>query len=176
MAVRWSRRAAALATARRAGTAVLAAILAVALAGCGLQIPADPHGTLDRVTDGMLRVGVTDNDPWVTQAMSRPDGAAPGGIEPALVVEFADGLRAEVEWHPGSEAALVEALHRGELDMVIGGFLADTPWSDRGATTQPYATTRTAEGEQQHVMLVRMGENRFLTALDAFLLERTEPS
>ncbi len=149
--------------------------IALALAGCGLQIPADPGGTLDRVTDGVLRVGVTDNAPWVTNAMDRPDGAAPGGTEPALVVAFADEMRAEIEWRPGSEAVLAEALHRGEIDLMIGGFLADTPWSDRGALTRPYTTTRTDGGEQQHVMLVRMGENRFLMALDAFLHERAGP-
>lgn len=36
------------------------------LTGCGIQVPADPHGTLDRTRDGAMRVGVTDNPPWVT--------------------------------------------------------------------------------------------------------------
>jgi ABC-type amino acid transport substrate-binding protein len=145
--------------------AVLAAVLAAGLTGCGIQMPADPDGTLDRVEGGALRVGATENPPWVELG----DGPGPAGTEPALIEAFAAQHDAEVEWTTGSEAELLDALERGTLDVVVGGFLDDTPWVDKGATTFPY--TASAGGEDKHVMIVRMGENRLLVELEEFLHE-----
>lgn len=148
--------------------ALAALMLSVSLSGCAIHMPADPHGTLDRVENGVLRVGATENPPWVDD----PEGGEPGiptGTEPALLSDFAAELGAEVSWTLGSEAALVDALEGGALDIVIGGFIDDTPWADEGAITRPYTETVTAEGTRKHVMLVRMGENRFLVALETFL-------
>ncbi|HTN56272.1 MAG TPA: transporter substrate-binding domain-containing protein [Microbacterium sp.] len=143
------------------------ALVAVALTGCGMQIPADPHGTLQRVQDGTLRAGATENPPWVE--VNEAD--APGGLEPDLVVQFAERLDADVRWTTGSEADLIAALERGELDLVVGGFLDDTPWTDRGAMTRPYAERTTEHGNRKQVMIVRMGENALLTELETFLHE-----
>ena len=139
------------------------AALAALLTGCSLQIPADPHGTLDRAEGGVLRVGATENPPWVEV----DEGSEPSGTEVDLLTEFADGRDADVEWTTGSEAVLIDALHRGELDVVVGGFLEDTPWAEKGAVTFPY----TADGPDKHVMIVRMGENRLLVTLEEFLYE-----
>src|SRR5829696_4777577 len=104
---------------------------AVLVAGCGsVRIPADPDGTLDRVRGGVLRVGVSPHEPWTTVT-----AAEPGGIEPDLVRRWAAGLGARVAWTVGGEQPLVQAMERGELDLVIGGITADTPWSDQAATT-----------------------------------------
>lgn len=144
------------------------ALVAVALTGCGMQIPADPHGTLQRVAeDGTLRAGATENRPWVE--VNEAD--APGGLEPDLVVQFAERFDADVRWTTGSEADLIAALERGELDLVVGGFLDDTPWSDRGAVTRPYAERTSEHGGRKQVMIVRMGENALLTELETFLHE-----
>jgi len=143
------------------------AALALLLVGCGMQVPADPRGTLDRVENGVLRVGATENPPWVELG----GAGEPSGSEPELVSAFAEQLDAEVEWTTGSEARLLDALDRGELDMVVGGFLDDTPWVDLGAVTQPYLEIATAQGQEKHVMIVRMGENRLLTTLETFLME-----
>ncbi|WP_455132306.1 hypothetical protein [Microbacterium aurum] len=42
---------------RAVATCVAAIAVAVALAGCGIRIPTDPDGALDRITGGQLRVG-----------------------------------------------------------------------------------------------------------------------
>lgn len=136
------------------------------LVGCA-SIPADPDGTLERVQGGTLRVGVTENAPWVVL----PQNGEPTGTEPELVRAFAERIDAEVEWTEGSETRLAAALEGGELDMVVGGLLGDTPWVRSAATTRPYAETRTADGTERHVMLTPMGENAFLVALETFLDE-----
>jgi ABC-type amino acid transport substrate-binding protein len=152
---------------RAARGAVLIGALAVALTGCGLQVPADPHGTLQRVEGATLRADATELAPWVEMDA---DGE-PTGREPELVEEFAETLDADVEWVTGSEAHLLTALERGEIDMVVGGFLDDTPWTDRGAVTRPYTERQTKHGAEKHVMIVRMGENALLTELETFLHE-----
>lgn len=153
----------------RSATSTTVAIVAVSvLAGCGISIPSDPDGTLDRVTGGELRVGVSESAPWAETEGS----GEPGGTEVDLVEEFAENLEADVEWTEGGEADLVYALERGELDLVIGGFTDTTPWTSKAAMTQPYAESTNPEGKTaKHVMLTPMGENAFLVRLERFLLE-----
>lgn len=139
---------------------------ALVLAGCGLQIPADPEGTEDRVRGGTLEVGVTHNPPWTDL-----DGSGePTGSEVELIAQFASELDADVEWTEGSEASLVAALEQHEIDLVVGGFLEQTPWGEKAAVTRWYAERRNDRGERErYVMLTRMGENRFLVTLETFL-------
>ncbi|WP_173922702.1 transporter substrate-binding domain-containing protein [Agromyces sp. Marseille-P2726] len=144
----------------------LVAVSSLLLSGCGIAIPADPHGTLDRVRGGELRVGVSHQPPWTETY----DDREPSGDEVELVEQFAAALDADVEWAEGGESALVRALERGELDVVIGGIADDTPWAERAAATRAYAESIDDRGERtKHVMLVRMGENRFLVELERFL-------
>jgi polar amino acid transport system substrate-binding protein len=114
---------------------VAVALMAVAAAGCG--IPRDPESTLDRVRGGTLRAGITASEPWTTL-----EGGRPGGVEVALVERFAEELGARVQWVDGSEADLIGALELRELDLVVGGLTADTPWQAKAAITRSYATTR----------------------------------
>lgn len=140
--------------------------LILSLASCGITIPQDPEGTLDRVSGGTLRVGVSGNADWV----QLPPSGEPEGIEPELVEEFGDTLDATIEWVPGAEDELADALFHGELDMAIGGFREDTPWIKEAGITRPYTETRDERGKTaRHVMLVRLGENAFLLELDQFL-------
>jgi polar amino acid transport system substrate-binding protein len=136
-------------------------------AGCGLTIPADPEKTLERMTGSTMRVGVSPNPPWTVI-----DGAGePSGTEVDLVREFAGTLQAQVEWVVGGEQPLIAALERGELQLVIGGFNSETPWTEKAAITKPYAETRDPEGKRKKlVMAAPMGENAFLLALEEFLL------
>jgi polar amino acid transport system substrate-binding protein len=123
-------------TARRGPVAVAGVVLlALAIGGCG--IPRDPEGTLDRVRGGTLRAGITASEPWTTL-----EGGRPGGVEVELVERFAEELGARVEWVDGSEADLIAALEVRELDLVVGGLTADTPWQAKAAITRSYATTR----------------------------------
>lgn len=156
---------------RRMRLIAVALVVAGGLAGCGLTIPSDPEGTLDRVDGGVLRVGVTEHAPFV-ELSSAGD---PAGDEVDLLVTFAEAHDARVAWTVGNEESLVSALERGELDVAIGGFTDATPWADRAATTVPYRETTGPDGaREKHVMLVRMGENRFLVALEEFLLRQGE--
>lgn len=148
--------------------AVLAAVLLV-LTGCSSSYPADPDGTLERVTGGTLRVGVTDNGQWV----QLETGNAPQGIEPGLARDFADTLNAHIGWQQGSEHELVQELKHGELDMVIGGIAGDTPWTTHAGLSRPYVETQDERGDTvKHVMLVPLGENAFLLKLDQFLMQQ----
>lgn len=141
------------------------AAAALVITGCGMQIPADPDGTLERVRGDTLRVGVSEHAPWVELGAE----GTPSGTEPALLTEFAEQLDAEIAWTAGSEAALVVALERGDLDVVVGGFLDSTPWVERAAVTRPYTETQSADGTASHVMLTPLGENAFLSELERFL-------
>jgi polar amino acid transport system substrate-binding protein len=120
---------------RFGGTAVALALLTV---GCG--IPRDPEGTLERVRGGLMRVGITEHPPWTVL------DDAPTGVEVDLVEGFARLLDAEIEWFPGSEHDLLTALHRRELDLVIGGYTDDDPWAKEATFTEPYATIRVVVG------------------------------
>jgi polar amino acid transport system substrate-binding protein len=136
-------------------------------AGCGLTIPADPENTLERVTGSTMRVGVSPNPPWTDIS----GAGKPTGTEVDLVREFAGTLQAQIEWVVGGEQPLIAALERGELQVVIGGFTSDTPWTEKAAITKPYAETKDPEGKRKKlVMAAPMGENAFLLALEKFLL------
>jgi polar amino acid transport system substrate-binding protein len=109
------------------------------LSGCG--VPKDPEGTLDRVSGGVLRVGVTDAPPW-----AESDGTDLSGIEVALVQGFADSVDAEIEWIEGSETELAQAVFLGEIDMMIGGLTSTSTLASEVTLTHPYLTTATVIG------------------------------
>jgi polar amino acid transport system substrate-binding protein len=149
-------------TVARRGTAALigVAVAAIAVSGCGLQVPRDPDGTLDRVTGGELRVGVSGSGPQV-------------GRERDLVERFAEELDAEVDWQEGGEEALMTALDDDRLDLVIGALTDQTPWSTHAAITRPYDEGAGADGRPvAYVMAAPLGENAFLVELETFLEEQ----
>jgi polar amino acid transport system substrate-binding protein len=115
---------------------LLPLLMAIALCS-GCQFPQDPEGTLDRVRGGVMRVGVTPAEPWV-----KLDGPEPAGVEVELVERFAESLGARVEWVEGSESDLMEALHGGQLDVVIAGLTRQSAWAREAALTRPYLTTQ----------------------------------
>lgn len=106
--------------------------LAMLVLTASCNIPRDPEGTLERVTGGTLRVGITEADPWVIIEDE------PTGVEVRLVEGFAQTLSADVEWVEGTEAELIGALERRELDLVIGGFTSKSPWAQKAAITAHY--------------------------------------
>lgn len=146
---------------------LLAGALTVLLAGCGLSIPADPDGTLERITGGQLRVGVSHDPPWTNLTQTE----APTGVEPDLVRAFATAHEAEVVWEPGGEEQLMTLLDTGRLDMVIGGLTSSSPWTSHAALTTPYAESTGPDGAtEKHVLAVRTGENAFMVALERHAL------
>lgn len=143
-------------------------LLAVLLSGCGM--PTDPRGTLENVrSSGELIVGVSPSPPWTVLERDSVTGS-----EVQLIEGFAARLGVRPRWVIGGEQHLVDQLANGQVHLVIGGITSDTPWTSKVAPTRSYATSEDPEGkQQQHVMLVRLGENRFLSELERYLDEQT---
>ena len=156
-------------TSARRALASVSLVLALALTGCASTFPADPDGTLERVTGGTLRVGISPNGDWTDVT----DGGEASGIEVSLVEEFADTIDADVAWVEGGEEKLFTDLAAGRLDMVVGGLTDTTPWSEKAAITKPFDQVTTADGATiKHVMAAAMGENAFLVELEKFLVSQ----
>jgi len=153
--------------------ALLGILLALASA-CGEPFPRDPGDTTRRVqSSGVMRVGVTEHPPWVERG---PDGAA-AGLEVRLVLELARRNGARVEWTWGQLEALFAGLLERELDLVVGGIDADSPWKERIGLTEPWRTRSEGSGvpstslqraryPSQVVLAVPAGENRWLGEVD----------
>lgn len=151
----------------RVGAAVLAAVMAVALAGCGMTVPTDPNGTLDRITGGELRVGASPSAGLVATTGEGVDAEVSGPL-PALIEDFAAERAARITWTVGSEEELVDGLESGDLDLVIGGITDATPWVDRASVTRGYPDLPDAHG-RSIVLLLPLGENALQSALETFL-------
>ena len=126
---------------------LLALLLVLPVMSCG--IPRDPEATLDRVSGGTMRVGITHAEPWTILSAGEPAG----GVEVRLIEDFAATIDAEIEWIDGSEEELFGALELGELDVAIGGFSSTNLWSSKITFTHPYLTTFATVGvpEQDQV-------------------------
>lgn len=136
--------------------ALLAALLLGA--GCGVAVPADPEGALDRVRgSGEIRAGASP-----AQGLVTVEGDRPSGPEVSLVEEYAATLGAEVTWTVGGEEHLVTLLEQGRLDVAVGGLTKDNTWSAKVALTRPY-------GRGSHVLMAPMGENALLSDLERWL-------
>lgn len=150
--------------------AITAGLIALVLSGCGLTMPTDPEGTLDRVSGATLHAGVSPNGDFV-----QVDDGTVSGSDIELIEAFAASIDADVEWTVASEEALVRGLERGDLDIVAGGLTDETPWVDMAGVTRPYKSFVDVEGTAHAVvMLVPIGENAFLSRLETFLTEKGE--
>jgi ABC-type amino acid transport substrate-binding protein len=135
-------------------------LLGCCLLGAACGIPRDSDGALERIQNGTVRIGVAYNPPWVVV-----QDTSVSGIEPTLVTELARQLNAKVQTVHGSETRLLEGLHRGELDLVIGGFTQDSPWKRDVAFTRPYHEDKDG---RKHVFAVAPGENALLMRVEQF--------
>lgn len=115
----------------------LVVLLTVVVMATACDIPRDPEGTLERVTGGTIRVGVSESDPWVVL-----EGSEPSGVEVEIVERFARELGADIEWHEGTVDELAAALHVGELDLVIAGLTSTSKITSEATLTHPYLTTQ----------------------------------
>ena len=138
-------------------------LLGLLIAGCDL--PRDPEGTLDRARGGVLRAGAAEAAPWVVR---RASGGAPAGPEAQLVEEFARSIDARVEWHWASSDELLRRLEHRELDVVVAGLTAQTPWKTHVGVTRPWRK----DGDDERVLAVATGENETLVALDRHIESR----
>ena len=117
------------------GTFAVVSALMLTTAAC--EIPRDPEGTLEEVTGGKMRVGVSESDPWVVL-----EGSEPAGVEVEIVKLFAEELGAEIEWIEGSEEELADAMEMRTIDLAVGGFTSTNMWSSKITWTHPYLTSQ----------------------------------
>lgn len=159
-------------TIRSSTTVLLVAGITLGVTACSGQYPADPEGTLNRVTGGELRVGIPHQPPWTDTAQNHSIDT-PGGIEVDILQDYAETIDAKISWHAGGEEHLIAMLKQRQLDVVIGGLTDKSPWeSDAGITTS-YAEAIGIDGKTtKQVMAVQMGENAFMASLERFLLEQ----
>ena len=85
-----------------------------------------------------MRVGVAHHEPWV---ILDETGSPTGGVEVALVEEFAASLDAEIKWFDGPAHDLAAAVHTNSLDLAIGGLTSTSPFQKEATFTHPYLTT-----------------------------------
>jgi polar amino acid transport system substrate-binding protein len=121
---------------------LLALLLAAAALAAGCQYPRDPDGTLNRVEGGVMRVGVTEADPWVLMGGDEPTG----GAEVELARRFARDVGARIEWVHGSEEELVDSAKEGQVDLIVAGLTSKSRWKKDVAFTRPYVETRAVVG------------------------------
>lgn len=125
---------------------LLGILPAVALLGC--RYPKDIEHTMERIQDGVLEVGVTENPPWVIRS---EDG--PAGLEPEIIRSLAEQLNSEIRWHWDSEDDLLAALQHRQLDLVIGGLTKRSRLSSQAALTRPYYQSRYTVGVRSGAQL-----------------------
>ena len=131
-------------------------VLLAALTACA-DLPRDPDGTLERVTrERRFRVGI----------VSSGGDAAAAERQRALIARIAaaTGARPTIA-HDSAEPLLVR-LEDGALDLVVGEFLRDGPWSTRVHMLPALARTATAGGETVVAGAARHGENRWIMLVD----------
>lgn len=81
--------------------------------------PRDPNETLERVlARETMRVVAVDHGPWVVADA----GEGERGAEVELIRAFAQDLGVAIEWHHAPAFEALDALGRGDADLVIGGF------------------------------------------------------
>lgn len=136
---------------------------ALLVTGCGISIPTDPDGTLKSATGATLHVGAS-----LEPGLVERDGAQLHGPLVELTEDFAASIDARVEWTVAGEESLVGDLEAGDIDLAIGGFTDQTPWADRAGMTRGYTQIEGAD-ERTLVILVPLGENALLSALESFL-------
>jgi hypothetical protein len=121
----------------------MTAVLIGVLAACGCSdFPKDNADTLKQIRAGReMKVGVAHNPPWTIVEDGRT-----GGVEPALVTQWAQSLGTKARVITGPTDALVEALYKRELDVLVMGLTDKTPHSSKLALSQPYLEVKTHIG------------------------------
>jgi ABC-type amino acid transport substrate-binding protein len=142
-------------------------IIPMALFLTACDLPRDARGTLRRVSNGQMKVGVVNAPPWVIDSS---DGAH--GTEGDLIRQLAAELNAEIVWVRQPESALMEAAHDGRVDLVIAGLKDDLPWRTEVAFSRPYLTEKIDGRTVRHVVAAPPGENAWLVRIDRVLYAR----
>lgn len=146
--------------------AVAASFAGAVATGCA-ALPLDTVGTYDRAHNGTLVVGVSEHEPWTS--VNDATGEV-SGSEAELIRGFADSINADVEYKVASESVLAGWIEDGDIDVMIGGLTASSPWVSHMALTRPYSTVTSESGsDEKMVMGVPMGENKLMVELERYL-------
>ncbi len=130
---------------------ILGLTLVLALAAC--DFPRDPNGTLQRVeTSGEMRTGIIDDSNNAEASLTLAQSIAQ--------VHSAQPLATQ-----GSAETLLHSLERGDLDIVIGAFAEDSPWTGRVAFTDPANSPNPPDHQPALRAIVQTGENGWLMAV-----------
>ncbi len=105
--------------------------LTLFLGGCD-RFPKDSRGTLEKVRNAILRVGLSSYDPAADAS------AEPVGNQINFVNQFAKELHAQVLWVRGSQEDITQLLSHYELHMAIGGYTPSSPFKKEVTLTKPY--------------------------------------
>lgn len=92
------------------------AVLALPLLLAACDLPRDTEGTSERVAGDVVRIGFVEDGNSYNQ-------------DPAFLL--AAVLRGRGRYEHAAAEPLLEKLERGELDLVVGLFAEDSPWSKR---------------------------------------------
>lgn len=134
------------------GGIALAALLA--LGACD-ALPRDPAGTSTRI-ERTRTFSVALADPSVRSAPQVGQ----------LVAEIERRTHARAQWQAGSGEALLRRLDGGELDLVIGRFTDDSPWTTEVAFAPALSTTGTEGAPIELKAAMRNGENRWIMTVE----------
>lgn len=148
---------------------VLALVLAGVLLLAGCFVPRDPDKTLERVDARReLVVGVISAPP-----LTVVNGDQVSGSEAELMTAFARTRGASVRWVVGNGEQLVEKLDHHDVDLMVGGLTAQSPFKSKVGLTRGYVTDRDEYGKRvERVVAAPLGENALVTALERFFDER----
>ena len=128
-------------------------ILALGILSACTRFPADTEGTLDKVTNGELRVGL----------VHTVEGA------PTLL-SFVEQLSARTDSRialiSGSAEPMLMKLEAGELDLVLGQFDRNSPWQQRITFSQPISMTEQKGVGHELKAAIRNGEHAWSMEVD----------
>ncbi len=117
------------------------------LTGCA-ELPWDPEGTLDRVEKSkVLRAGVVSSAGGTAQTYDR------------FLELIARETGSETRIARGSAEELLPKIEKGELDIVVGHFAADTPWAKRVTIMPTPRQMGVEDGRPAPAAVIRNGEN-----------------
>ena len=128
----------------------------MALGGC---YPDDPEGTTEQIRGQRLVLG------WIA-GVPRED--AP---EMPVVRRFADRLSAELAIVEAPAHDLVEALERGDIQLLAGDLPQTSPFARLYGMSRPVGNTDYRDAVTARVIAVRQGENGFLMRLNSVIAE-----
>jgi DNA-binding transcriptional LysR family regulator len=130
---------------------VILSLVLAALVGCA-DYPKDVEGTSERLSGGTLHVGIV------------ADGGAAADRPEQLIAALAQELSSRPEVETGNAEPMLLRLEKGELDLVVGSFAADTPWSTRVTFSKPLLPQTDPDHESKAA--VRLGEHRWSMIVD----------